>query len=77
MLLEFRFLINVRITISRSGLEQDVCKETNVTNGLLMLKISPCCGCVVPVSFPSSQCHQEEQSQPISPSQHVPPLPDR
>ncbi|XP_030804855.1 DNA-binding protein SMUBP-2-like [Camarhynchus parvulus] len=28
------------------------------------------------VSFPSSQCHEEEQNQPISPSQGVPQLPD-
>lgn len=36
----------------QAGIEQDVCKETNVTNGLLM---SPS------VSFPSSQCHKEKQ----------------
>lgn len=57
------------VSIRRSGLELDVCKETNVTNGLLILKISPCCGCLVPVSFPSSQCPEEEQRQRgLSPS---------
>lgn len=61
MLLKFRFLINVGISIHRSGLEQDVCKETNVTNRLLILKICPYCGCLVPVSSPCSQCNEEEQ----------------
>lgn len=66
MPLEFRFLINVWISISRSGLEQDVYKETN---GLLILKISTCCGCQVPVPFPSSQCHEdEERHRDLSPS---------
>lgn len=41
MPVEFIYLINVWISISSSGLEQGICKETNVTNGLLMLKISP------------------------------------
>lgn len=72
MPLEFRFLMKAWISISRSGLEQDVCEETDVTNGVLMLQISPLCGCLVPVSFPSSQCHEEEQRR-WGPSPSPPP----
>lgn len=72
MPLEFRFLIEAWISISRSGLEQDVYGETDVTNGVLMLQISLLCGCLVPVSFPSSRCHEEEQRR-WGPSPSPPP----